>query len=65
MATFKTWQTWVVNFFDQDPIYEQFLPGGRYETWIAASVAPRGFKGSEASKCVTVVKLGEQRPQSV
>ena len=45
MATFKTWQTWVVNFFDQDPIYEQFLPGGRYETWIAASVAPRGFKG--------------------
>ena len=45
MATFKTWQTWVINYFDQDPIYEQFLPGGRYENWIAASLAPRGHKG--------------------
>ena len=45
LAKFKPWQTWVVNYFDQDPIYEQYLPGGRYETWTAASLAPRAYKG--------------------
>ena len=45
LAKFKPWQTFVVNYFDQDPIYEQFLPGGRYETWTAASLAPRAHKG--------------------
>ena len=44
-AKFKNWQTHVVNYFDQDPVYEQFLPGGRYETWTAASLAPRLHKG--------------------
>ena len=45
LAKFKTWQTFVVNFFDQDPTYDQYLPGGRYATWTAASLAPRAHKG--------------------
>ena len=45
LAKFKPWSTWVVNYFDQDPIYEQYLPGGRYDTWTAASLAPRAYKG--------------------
>ena len=45
LAKLKPWQTHVINYFDQDPTYEQYLPGGRYETWTAASLAPRAHKG--------------------
>ena len=45
LAKFQTWQTFVVNYFDQDPTYEQYFPGGRYETWTSASLAPRAHKG--------------------
>lgn len=42
---FKPWWGILHSYLDQDPANEQFLPGGRYETWTAASSSPRGIKG--------------------
>ena len=44
-AKFKPWKLWVFNFLDQDMDNEQFLTGGRYATWTAATASPRGAKG--------------------
>ena len=44
-AKFKTWRTAVLNFLGQDLDMDQFLPGGRYSTWIAANSSARGDKG--------------------
>ena len=44
-AKFKTWRTSVINFMGQDLDMDQFLPGGRYCTWIAANSSARGDKG--------------------
>ena len=44
-AKFKTWRTAVLNFLGQDMDMDQFLPGGRYSTWIAANSSARGDKG--------------------
>ena len=44
-AEFKPWWGILLSYLDQDPANEQFLPGGRYENWTAASSSPRGMKG--------------------
>ena len=44
-AKFKPWQTYVLTFLEQDEDSEQFLSGGRYERWAAASSTVRGARG--------------------
>ena len=44
-AEFKPWWGILISYLDQDFANEQFLPGGRYETWTAASSSPRAHKG--------------------
>ena len=44
-AKFKNWRTSVLNFMGQDLDMDQFLPGGRYSTWIAANSSERGERG--------------------
>ena len=37
---FKPWKNHVTTFLMQDPDNQEFLPGGMYEEWIAASDNP-------------------------
>lgn len=44
-AKFKIWKTYALTFLEQDEDSEQFLPGGRYSSWTAASSNERGARG--------------------
>lgn len=44
-AQFKPWKNHVLTFLDQDDDAEQFLPGGRYDSWLAASSTAKGIRG--------------------
>ena len=44
-AQFKPWKTHVLTFLEQDEDSEQFLPGGRYDSWTAASSTAKGARG--------------------
>ena len=37
---FKPWKNHVITFLMQDPDNQEFLPGGMYEEWLAASFNP-------------------------
>ena len=44
-SDFKPWWGLLTSFFDQDLSHEQFLPGGRYESWNSSTSSPRGSRG--------------------
>ena len=48
-AQFKPWKNHVLTFLDQDDDAEQFLPGGRYDSWLAASSTAKGIRGRIAA----------------
>ena len=44
-SDFKPWWGLLTSFLDQDLSHEQFLPGGRYESWNSSTSSPRGTRG--------------------
>ena len=52
---FKPWKNHVVTFLMQDPDNQEFLPGGMYEDWLAASDNP-----NKTGERISLVQVKEE-----